>query len=137
MKIVVDTNCLIDVVPTNPQRYWFWDALRDGRFTVCVTTEILEEYEEILSRRYSPALVDAVLRNLLASDHVEYVTIYYHMLLIRHDPDDDKFSDCAFASNAHYLITHDHHFNILRPLFFPRINVVKLKDFKLILQEKK
>jgi predicted nucleic acid-binding protein len=96
---------------------------------------MIEEYDEILSRRYSPVVSRALIKEFLNASNVLRVTIYYHMLLIRHDPDDDKFADCAFASGAHYLITHDHHFNVLRPLFFPRINVVKLKDFKLIIEE--
>jgi putative PIN family toxin of toxin-antitoxin system len=137
MKVVLDTNCLIAAAPRGAYPGWFWAAFREERFVLCLTTEIIEEYDEILSRLYGTARASLIIDELSSAPNVEQVTVYYRMRLIRYDPDDDKFSDCAFAANADYLITHDHHFNVLRPLFFPRINVIKLKDFKLILQEEK
>jgi len=37
-------------------------------------------------------------------------------------PDDNKFVDCYIASGAHYLITHDSHFSILKSVAFPKVN---------------
>jgi predicted nucleic acid-binding protein len=55
------------------------------------------------------------------------------MNLITADADDNKFSDCAFAGNVHFLVTDDKHFNQLRSIPFPAINVISLEEFKKLL----
>ena len=50
MKIVLDTNCLVRVLPKKSPYRYLWEAFLRGEFYLCFTTEILHEYEEILSR---------------------------------------------------------------------------------------
>jgi predicted nucleic acid-binding protein len=50
MKIVLDTNCLIPILVPGSFGHDIWQAFRQGRYTLCVSTEILLEYEEILMR---------------------------------------------------------------------------------------
>ena len=57
-----------------------------------------------------------------------FVTAYYHFKLIEADPDDDKFVDCAVASNAKYVVTEDSHFNILKGIDFPKVEIINLDD---------
>lgn len=38
-------------------------------------------------------------------------TFRFHKII--GDPDDDKFADCAIAANADFIITSDHHFDVL------------------------
>ena len=46
----------------------------------------------------------------------------------------NEFSDLAIFSNAHYLVTNDHDFNVLKTLPFPTLKVVSLeKSLKKIL----
>ena len=45
------------------------------------------------------------------------------------DPDDNKFVDCAIASNAKYIVSQDHHFDILKKIPFPKIDVVTIEEF--------
>lgn len=54
--------------------------------------------------------------------------------LIEADKDDNKFVDCAIISNAKYIVTHDHHFDILQNIDFPKVCVITLKDFLLELK---
>lgn len=49
--------------------------------------------------------------------------------LIKADPDDDKFSDCAIAANADFLISNDNHFNALNEIPFPKIVVLSADEF--------
>ena len=62
-----------------------------------------------------------------------FVTPYYHFKLIIADPDDDKFVDCAVASNAKFIVTEDSHYDVLLTLDFPRIDIVKLDDIMKII----
>jgi predicted nucleic acid-binding protein len=45
------------------------------------------------------------------------------------DKDDDKFVDCAIASNADYIVTEDNHFNILKNISYPPLVVLSLDEF--------
>lgn len=49
--------------------------------------------------------------------------------------DDNKFVDCAFAANAHYLVTNDRDYNILKNTNFPKINLLKIEGFMALLKE--
>lgn len=53
-RIVLDTNCLLQSLSRRSRHYPVWKDFVDGRYVLCVTTEILEEYEEIVSRCMSP-----------------------------------------------------------------------------------
>ena len=62
------------------------------------------------------------------------VLVYYHLHLITADPDDDKFVDCAFKANARYIVTQDHHYDVLKQTPFPFIDVVSIDEFIKVLQ---
>ena len=53
----------------------------------------------------------------------------YKWNLITADPDDNKFVDCAVAANAKYIVTEDHHFNVLKTVVFPVVNVINIDEF--------
>lgn len=58
---------------------------------------------------------------------------HYHFNLITADPDDNKFVDCAIQANAHYIVTNDHHYDVLRHIEFPKVGLIKLMDFLLMI----
>ena len=49
--------------------------------------------------------------------------------MIQSDPDDNKFVDCAIASNAICIVSNDHHFDEVKQTDFPKVNVLTLLDF--------
>lgn len=53
--------------------------------------------------------------------------------LITVDADDNKFVDCAIVANAHFIVTEDKHFNVLKNIEFPHVDVIGIDDFKDIL----
>jgi predicted nucleic acid-binding protein len=55
--------------------------------------------------------------------------VYFRWDLIS-DHDDNKFVDCYIAAGAHYLISHDRHFNVLKSVNFPKVNVVRIEEFE-------
>ena len=59
------------------------------------------------------------------------------MHLIQSDEDDNKFVDCAFTAGASCIVSNDAHFKILNEINFPKIFVLKIKEFTdLLLREK-
>jgi predicted nucleic acid-binding protein len=49
------------------------------------------------------------------------------------DAEDNKFADCALNAGADFIVTNDKHFNILKEMDFPKINVVDIETFKSLL----
>ena len=133
-KIVLDTNCLISSLSRRGQYYPVWKGLQTGKYVLCVSTEILEEYAEIISQKMSVAVAANVIHLLLESQYVELINPYFRLQLIKDDQDDDKFVDCAFASNATYIVSDDKHYDVLKDIEFPKLLVLKLKEFLGLLQ---
>ena len=128
-KIVLDTNCLLASISRQSNAYPVWKGFQEGRYMLCVTNEILEEYEEMIAQMASTEVAINVIRMIMDSRHVEFVDTYYHWNLITADPDDNKFVDCAFAARATYIVSDDSHFNVLHDITFPQLMVLKLKEF--------
>ena len=96
---------------------------------LCVTNEIIEEYQEIIGQKTSPVVAENVVNLLLKSEHVMFVDTYFRLQLIEADPDDNKFVDCAFAADATYIVSDDKHFDVLKDIAFPQILVLKIRAF--------
>jgi predicted nucleic acid-binding protein len=112
--------------------YWIRKALENQLLTLCVTNDILEEYEEILSQFYDEWTVELFMDALVLLPNVHYQLKSYYFRLIPIDQDDEKFADCAIAAGATYLVTNDKHFNVLKKVPFPRIIVVNEVEFRVI-----
>ena len=119
------------------EAYPVWQGFLDGRYTLCVSTEILEEYEEIIGSMTTPDIARNVVDAILKRKNVERLDPYFHWNLIEADPDDNKFVDCAFAAGATYIVSDDSHFSVLRDITFPQLLVLRLKEFIETLQEGK
>ena len=135
MKIVFDTNCLLRVLPKNSPYCCLWDAFLSGEFELCCTTEILKEYEEVLSRFYFPKIAEFAIGTLIKSKYTIQIIPYFKWNLISNDPDDNKFVDCALNAGADFIVTNDKHFNLLKNIDFPKINVVDIETFNTLLTE--
>lgn len=127
-RLVLDTNSLIQCVSRRSPYHDLWLSFQDGRNVLCVTTEILYEYTKILQKLTSDKFAEYVLSVITNNPETLFVTPYYHFSVILADPDDDKFVDCAVASNAKYIVTEDSHYNVLKSLGFPNVEIIKLDD---------
>ena len=133
-RFVIDTNILLVSISSKSQYHWIFQGLIHQQFELAITTDILSEYEEIISDKYSTTVAQNVIRTLLLLPNVIQTNVYYKWNLIQNDKDDDKFVDCAIASNADAIITNDKHFNILENIPFPPIDVLDISELKGILQ---
>jgi len=127
--VVIDTNCLLQILARKSPYRPVWDAFLSGRYELCVSNEILEEYQEILGQQITPTVAENVVLLILNQRNVQFVDPHFRMGLITSDPDDNKFVDCAFAAGADYLVSEDNHFNVLRTTPFPFLNLVTLDEF--------
>ena len=101
---------------------------------MCVSNEILMEYEEILSIHTSPEVAQNVVEAIARHPMTYYQESYFHFHILSDiDKDDNKFVDCAIAANANYIVTEDNHFNRLKQIPFPRLTVLALDEFQEIM----
>ena len=127
--VVIDTNCLIQMLSKKSPYRPIWDAFLGKRFILCVSNEILDEYQEIIEEQTTAQIAENVILLLMNSSNVNYVDPHFRLQLITADPDDNKFLDCAFASGADYIVSEDTHFEVLSRIPFPTFNVLTMDEF--------
>ena len=49
-RLVLDTNCLIQIVSPRSKHHSLWESFVRGEHTLCVSNEIIEEYIEIMQK---------------------------------------------------------------------------------------
>lgn len=127
--VVIDTNCLLQVIARKSPYRPIWDAFLNGEFDLCISNEILDEYQEVLEQQITPTIAENLVLLILNKKNTRFVDPHFRLNLIDADPDDNKFVDCAFAAGADYLVSEDSHFNVLRAMPFPQLNLVTLDEF--------
>ena len=128
-NIVLDTNCLLQIIARRSENYFLWEKFLEGDFNLCVTTEILEEYEEILCQKANPVIAAMVIEIIKQSPNTLEFDAHYRWNLISKDPDDNKFVDCAIVANAEFIVSEDKHLRELKDIDFPKVEVVSLEVF--------
>jgi putative PIN family toxin of toxin-antitoxin system len=101
----------------------------NGEIQLCVNSEILNEYEEILSGKTTKEIAHNVVEAIARLSTTYFQDSYYHFGLITEDPDDNKFVDCAIAADAELIVTNDKHFDVLRTVSWPKLTIIKLNEF--------
>ena len=128
--VVLDTNALIQTLPTRSRYHKIWSDFLSGKYCLCVSNEILSEYEEILSVHTSPEVAQNVVNAIARHPKTVYRESYFRFHLLSDvDKDDDKFVDCAITAGADYIVTEDNHFDRLKQIPFPQLNVLTLDEF--------
>ena len=128
-NIVIDTNSLIMAISSRSDYHKIWKSFLAGKYYLCISNEILEEYAEVITRNISVNVARYVIYTILERKNVKLVTPFYNWNLITADPDDNKFVDCAIAANAKFIVTEDHHFGVLKEIPFPSVAVVSIDEF--------
>jgi putative PIN family toxin of toxin-antitoxin system len=129
-RVVLDTNVLLVSISSRSESHWIFQKLLQEEFEVVISNEIIYEYEEIISEKYSVEVAKNVIRALLLLPNVIKSDIYYKWSLIKTDEDDNKFVDCAVTANAHFIVTNDKHFKPLKEIDFPPVKVINISEFE-------
>lgn len=85
---------------------------------LAVSTPILLEYEEVITRYSNRARWEDVARMFalisLLHGTIREIAPSFRFRTITGDADDDAFADCAIVAGADFIITGDHHFDVMR-----------------------
>lgn len=139
MRAVIDTNGLLNAIPKRGSKKWLYNSFIAIEFIWVFSNEILTEYDELISQKFSQDVSNYVLSSLLVSANHQRFEPSYRYNLPFSDPDDEKFVDCAIGANVDYLVTDDKHIlNLLKlPNLFPPIPIVTFAQFKQILDNQR
>jgi putative PIN family toxin of toxin-antitoxin system len=106
LRVVLDTNVLISAaLKPGGLEAAVVESVLAGRFEAWATPEVWAEYEEVLSRPKFAAVRDASRRILDTLAGRVRRTTADHTSTAASDEDDNRFIECAEASQARYLIT--------------------------------
>jgi uncharacterized protein len=131
-KVVLDTNVLLVSISSKSKLHWIFQNLLDGKYILCVTTDILTEYAEIIEHQMGVLASENALGVLENLSNVEFITNHYKFNLLK-DEDDNKFVDCCIAANADFIVTHASDFNILKRIDFPKVALLNTEEFKILI----
>lgn len=133
MRVIIDTNCFLAILPKKSTYRPIFDAYRQGRFELAISSEILDEYAEIFEQKMTAQISENILELTMKQSNSIKTEIYYRWELIKVDLDDNKFVDTAISSDSDFIITADRHYNILKEIPFPKVKTISLDDFMEIL----
>jgi len=129
MLFVLDTNIFVASLSLTSQHHWLIEALMDERFEICVSHDILLEYEEVLTEKYGSVITSNFLKALQELPNVRTVEVYFQWNLLA-DEDDNKFVDAAVAGGAAFIVSEDRHFRRLTEVDFPKVQLMRLDEFR-------
>jgi putative PIN family toxin of toxin-antitoxin system len=128
VKVVLDTNVFVSGVFFSGPPHRILEAWRDGKIQLLLSPAILEEYRRVmreLALQFPEIEVEALIEFLIL--HSEIILPPPLPPVLRVDPSDDKFLQCAVAGEASCIVTGDKH--LLKLLKFRGISILKPRKF--------
>ncbi|ADD03471.1 PilT protein domain protein [Thermoanaerobacter italicus Ab9] len=133
MRAVIDTNILISGFISKRSYlakvldYWILNKI-----SPVVSREIVEEYANVLVRDRFSALGSTeerlnLLHRILSLDWVVFVYPQQKIDVIKDDPKDNIFLECAIEGNCEFVVSGDQH--LLQLKEYRNIKIIKAEEF--------
>lgn len=109
MRVVLDTNTLISALLFSGTTSRLVPLWQSGEITPLLSKAILQEYLQALTYPKF-RLSDQEIRELIEEEvlpFVKTIEVRKRLTVVRRDPDDNKFLECAVTGGAKYLVTGD------------------------------
>ena len=136
VKVILDTNCFLSCIGKKSSFRNIFDAFLKEEYTLCVSSEILLEYEEKFQEFWGEEVSSNLLGVLLTSSNISFHHVYFNFKLVKGDADDNKFVDAFITSSADFLISNDIKLLAVNEVKFPAITVMNIQDFSLYLKKR-
>jgi len=129
-KLFVDTNIVVSaLLKQDSLPDLIINMILNKNFTLCLSEDIFNEYQEVLGRGKFKGLNQVKTRRLLLKikKDAKFVKPRVSVDVIKRDPEDNKFLECALEAKADYLITgNTKHFSFKK---FRNTFIVTPRDF--------
>ena len=127
-KAVVDTNVFVSAAFLKGMSSILMEKWKEDKFVLVFSPEIFDEYFEIIARpKFNQEEKDIrELADLLIEKGVA-IEPQIALNIIKEDPDDNKFLECAVAGEADFIISGDRHLLSLQE--YKGTRIVKIAQF--------
>jgi len=128
MKIILDTNVFISGIFFSGPPSQILKAWQNSRLQIVLSQEILNEYQRVaesLAAKYPTIEILPIIE--LMTIHGQLIDTEGFAVSVCDDPDDNKFMECAIASNSEIIISGDKH--LLKVSGYQGITVLKPREF--------
>ena len=128
MKIILDTNVFISGIFFSGPPSQILKAWQNSRLQVVLSQEILNEYQRVaesLAAKFPTIDILPIIE--LMTIHGQLIDVEGFDVSVCDDPDDNKFMECAIASNSKIIISGDKH--LLKVSGCQGITVLKPREF--------
>jgi putative PIN family toxin of toxin-antitoxin system len=127
-RVVLDTNVTISAFFWRGYSRTVYDLVKEGKVTLLSSIKIEAEFIRVLAYpkfRLTPAEILPIVNNLRR--HAHFVEVKTKVDVIKEDPTDNIFLECAQDGKADYIISGDHH--LLDINNHKGIQILRAKDF--------
>lgn len=109
MRVVLDTKVFISSFLGTGTPRKIIDFWKEGKITICLSKEIVDEYVEVLERLglSGEKEVEEFLQLFARNFHSLFTAKTPNLEIVKNDPDDNKFFECAVALKAQFIISGD------------------------------
>ncbi len=128
MKIILDTNVFISGIFFSGPPSQILKAWQNSRLQIVLSQEILNEYQRVaesLAAQFPTIDILPIIE--LMTIHAQLIDVEDFDLSVCDNPDDNKFIECAIASNSKIIISGDKH--LLKVSGYQGITVLKPREF--------
>lgn len=127
MKAVIDTNIIVSSFRGGNHRKVI-DLLDEGAFKLCISPSITEEYFRVLQRfPFTKEELEKIIHYCETAESVDSIFETPRLDIVKNDPSDNKFIECAVALNADYIITGDNDLLVIE--HYEQIQIVTPREF--------
>ena len=107
IRVVLDTNIFVSALEFGGTPLRLLEKARAGEFEVAISTPIIDEIKRVLREKFGwpESRLEQFERNVSQFTHRVEPTI--RLDIVKDDPSDDKFAECAVEAGAEAIITGD------------------------------
>ena len=127
--VVIDTNCLIRMIPLHSKYRPLWESFLDGKYILCISNEIVSEYMEILSVKVSSTFASNIVVPFFGVLLYANSTHNSVLILLRQILMTINLSTVPLSPMLTIIVSEDSHFDVLRRISFPKVNLLTLDQF--------
>ena len=128
MRIVLDTNVFISGIFFSGPPSQILNAWKNTKIQIVLSQEILKEYQRVavsLADKFTTIDILPIIELVII--HGQFIDTKGFEVSVCDDPDDNKFIECAIASNNKIIVNGNKH--LLKVSGFQGITVLKPREF--------
>jgi len=128
IKVVIDTNVFVSAAVLKKSSSVIMEMWKNDEFTLLFSPDIFDEYFEVIARpKFKQEGEDIRELAKLLTERAVVVEPQIQLDVVKDDPDDNKFLECAVAGKADFIISGDHHLLSIKE--YKQIKILTVAQF--------